>query len=88
MQPCARSTTSATSATCAYKKGPQAIAWRQHCRDTFLHNTETTVKLHLSIQRATAAGALGSEDYAKAGNSGRAKKNLCRDFKHDIYQGH
>ena len=39
------------------------------------------MKLHLSIQRATAAGALGSEDYAKAGNSGRAKKNLCRDFK-------
>ena len=62
-------------------KGPQAVAWRQHCRDTFLHNTETTVKLHLSIQRAIVAGALGSEDYAKAGNSGRAKKNLCRDFK-------
>jgi len=54
-------------------KGPQAVAWRQHCRDTFLHNTETTVKLHLSSQRAIAAGAFGSEDYAKAGNSGRAK---------------
>jgi hypothetical protein len=35
----------------------------------------------LSIQRATAAGAFGSEDYPKAGNSGRANNNLCKDFK-------
>ena len=59
---------------------PQSVAGRQHCRDTLLHNTENTVKLHLSIQRATPAGALGSEDYAEAGNSGRAEKNLCKDF--------
>jgi hypothetical protein len=42
------------------------------------------VKLHLSIQKATAAGALGSEDYAKAGHYCRAKKNLRRDFKKRI----
>ena len=62
-------------------KGPQAVALKQHCRDTFLHNIETTVKLHLYTQRATVVVALGSEDYAKAGNSGRAKKNLCNDLK-------
>ena len=54
-----------------------------------MHNTETTVKLHLAIQRATAAGALGPEDYAQAVNSGGANKNLCKDFKKkDIYPGH
>ena len=69
-------------------KGPQAVAWRQHCRNTFLHNNESTVKLQTTIQKATAAGALGSEDYAKAGNCGRGQEELVQGFQKDIYQGH
>ena len=35
-----------------------------------------------TIQKATDLGAVGSEDYAKVGVVGRAKKNLARDFKY------
>ena len=62
-----------------HSKGPQALVWRQHCRDTFLHNTESTVKLHATIKKATDAGAVGAEDFARAGASGNAPKNLARD---------
>ena len=70
-----------------HSKGPQALVWRQHCRDTFLHNTESTVKLHATIKKATDAGAVGAEDFARAGASGKASKNLARDCKRTATKG-
>ena len=63
-----------------HSKGPQALLWRQHCTCTLLANTESTVKLQDTIQKATDVGAVGSEDYAKVGVGGRANKNFALDF--------
>ena len=63
-----------------HTKGPQALLWRQHCSSTLLANTESTVKLKHTIQKATDAGAVGSEDYAQAGDGSTTNKNLAADF--------